>query len=196
MPLGYRAAEASTNISSEAKTTKKRPGLQRALKALKKRDVEGIVVVKIDRLSRSTKDVLDLADQAQREGWQLHSIDERLDTSSPQGRFTLTLLAALAQMEREQIAERTRVAMAELKRQGKRVSGRPPFGYRFKGDKVVPVRAEQRIVRRIRKLKAEGLGSWRITKRMNARGGKNPRTGKPWSRGSVFAICRRLAGNS
>ena len=104
--------------------------------------------------------------------------------------FVLTILAGLAQMEREQIAERTRDAMAELRRQGRRISGKPPFGYRFKNGRVVPVPREQRVLRKILKLRTEGLGSWRIWKWLNARGGKNPRTGRAWSRGSVVAILK------
>jgi site-specific DNA recombinase len=176
-----------------AKRTTNRPGLQRALKALKRGEAAGLVVVKLDRLSRTTTDLLGLVAQADRERWQLHSIHEHLDTRTPHGRFVLTILAGLAQMEREQIAERTRDAMAELRRQGRRISGKPPFGFRFEGEKVVPVPAEQRALERIRKMHAEGMGSWRIWKRLNQRGGKNPRTGRPWSRGSVVAILRTLA---
>lgn len=173
-----------------AKKTSNRPALQRALAALKKGKAAGLVVVKLDRLSRTTTDLLGLVAQADRECWQLHSIHEHLDTRTPHGRFVLTILAGLAQMEREQIAERTREAMAELRRQGRRISGKAPFGFMFRGDNVVPVRKEQRALKRIKKLSAEGLGSWRIWKRMNARGGRNPRTGRPWSRGSVVAVLK------
>jgi DNA invertase Pin-like site-specific DNA recombinase len=163
-----------------AKTMQKRPGLQMALQALKTLKASGLVVLKLDRLSRTTRDVLDLAERAQRERWQLHSIDERLDTSSPQGRFTLTLLAALAQMEREQVGARTKAAMAELRRQGRRTSRYPPFGYRFKGDRLVKVAREQKILRRMLELQADGNGCWRIARVLNGEGKGNPRTGRAW----------------
>ena len=107
--------EADNGISGKA--IKNRPGLRRALSALRKHKADTLLVVALDRLSRSTRDVLDLVARAEKEDWALHSIEERLDTSSPQGRFVVTLLGALAQLEREQAAERTKVAMAELRRQ-------------------------------------------------------------------------------
>ena len=116
--------------------------LQRALQALRSGEVVGLVAVKLDRLSRTTRDVLDLVARAEKESWALHSIEERLDTSSAQGRFVVTLLGALSQLEREQAAERTKSAMAELRRQGRRISGKPPFGYRFEGGRVVEVTEE------------------------------------------------------
>ena len=90
------------------RTIRIRPGLVQALQALRGGDVDGIVVTKLDRLSRSARDVLDLVARAEREGWQVYSIGEHLDTSSPSGRLVLTILAGLAQMEREQTAERTK----------------------------------------------------------------------------------------
>lgn len=177
----------------ESAKSLKRAGFQKALKKLKRGDAGGLVAVKLDRISRSIRDVIDLVERSKREGWYLHSLSEKLDTSTATGRFFVHMLAALAQLEREQIGERTKAAMAELKRQGKRVSGRPPFGYRFDGDRVVPVPREQRILTRIRRLAADGMGSWRIWKALNVRGGRNPRTGRPWSRGCLAAVLRTQA---
>ncbi len=171
-----------------ARRTTNRPALQRALKALAKGEASGLVAVKLDRLSRTTRDVLDLVARAEKEDWALHSIDERLDTSSPQGRFVVTVLGALAQLEREQAGERTRVALAELRRQGRRISGRPPFGFRFDGGCVVEVEAEQRILARMKRLGARGAGSYRIASALNAARIPNPRTGAPWYWGTVRVI--------
>jgi DNA invertase Pin-like site-specific DNA recombinase len=159
---------------------------------LRKREAFGLVAVKLDRLSRTTRDVLDLVARAEKEKWALHSIDERLDTSSPQGRFVVTLLGALAQLEREQAAERTRHAMAELRRQGRRISGKAPLGYRFEGDRVVPVRAEQRLLTKMLRLQAEGAGEFAIASALNRQGIPNPRTQRPWYYGTVRAILRRV----
>jgi DNA invertase Pin-like site-specific DNA recombinase len=176
-----------------AKRTSNRPALQRALKALGKGEASGLVAVKLDRLSRTTRDVLDLVSRAEKEGWALHSIDERLDTSSPQGRFVVTVLGALAQLEREQAADRTRVALAELRRQGRRVSGRPPFGFRFERGRVVEVAEEQRVLARMRGLSEEGAGCWRVASVLNTEGTGNPRTGRPWFFGTVRAILESAA---
>jgi DNA invertase Pin-like site-specific DNA recombinase len=176
-----------------AKATRNRPGLQRALAALRKREAAGLVAVKLDRLSRTTRDVLDLVARAEKENWALHSIDERLDTSSPQGRFVVTVLGALAQLEREQAAQRTRDAMAELRRQGKRTSRHAPFGFRHEGSDVVEEPAEQPLLRRMLALQAEGSGCWKIAKTLNDEGVLNPRTGRPWHHGTTRAILQSVA---
>jgi len=171
-----------------ARRTSNRPALLRTLKALAKGEASGLVAVKLDRLSRTTRDVLDLVAKAEKEEWALHAIDERLDTGSPQGRFVVTVLGALAQLEREQAGERTRVALAELRRQGRRVSGRPPFGFRFEEGRVVEVREEQRVLARMKRLAGRGAGSYRIASVLNADGVPNPRTGAAWFWGTVRAI--------
>jgi site-specific DNA recombinase len=171
-----------------ARRTTNRPGLQRALRTLAKGEASGLVAVKLDRLSRTTRDVLDLVSRAEKEGWALHSIDERLDTGSPQGRFCVTILGALAQLEREQAADRTRSAMAELRRQGRRISGKAPFGFRFDGGKVVEEPDEQTVLGTMRLLAESGAKSYRIATVLNAEGVRNPRTGLPWFWGTIRAI--------
>ncbi len=188
--LVLAGVEADEGIS--AKAARNRPGLQRALVALRRGEVAGLVAVKLDRLSRTTRDVLDLVAAAEREGWALHSIDERLDSTTPTGKFTLTILAALAQLEREQIGERTRAAMAELRRQGRRTSRFAAFGSCHKEGRLVPVEEEQRLLRRILELRSQGLGPRRIANTLNSGDVANPRSGRPWHYGSIKAILRTL----
>lgn len=173
-----------------ARTLARRDGLQRALAALRAGDADGLVVTKLDRLSRSVRDVLDLADAAKDARWQLHSVAEHLDTSTAAGRFVLTVLAGLAQMEREQVGERTRAALAHLRSQRKRTSGRPPFGYRFEAGYEVDEPAEQAILGEILELRGAGLGPRRIAGELDARGIDNPRTGHGFTPGTVQAIVR------
>ena len=165
-----------------------RPALQRALAVLKAGEADGLMVLKLDRLSRSIKDVITLVERSEREGWRLVSLAEHLDTSNAVGRFTVHLLGALAQLEREQISERTKTAMAELRRRGRRISGSPPFGYRFDRDQVVAAPAEQRVLKRLLALHAEGYGSWKVTQILNRESRNNPRTGRKWSEGTVRSI--------
>ncbi len=159
---GLHMLRVEEDAGISAKRTSNRPALQRALQTLRMGDADGLVVVKLDRLSRTTRDVLDLVERAEREGWALHSIEERLDTASPHGRFVVTILAALAQMEREQIGARTKAAMAELRRQGRKLSSKPRFGFRFEGDRVVEQPKEQPILGRMLELQTEGAGCFRI----------------------------------
>ncbi len=182
-----------TDAGLSARRTSNRPALQRALLSLKRGEATGLVAVKLDRLSRTTSDVLDLVARAEREHWALHSIDERLDTSSAQGRFVTTILAAMAQLEREQIVERTMTAMAELRRQGKRISGKPQFGFRFEEGLVVEVPGEQEILRRIRTLADQGKRCFAVASTLNREGVVNPRTGREWHFGTMRSVMRTAA---
>jgi site-specific DNA recombinase len=107
-----------------------RPGLARVLELVRNDAADGVVVLKLDRLSRSTRDVLDLVDECGRAGWRLVSVSEHLDTATAAGRLVLTVLAALSQMEREQVAERTCFAMDAIAREGRGRSRFTPYGWR------------------------------------------------------------------
>lgn len=148
-----------------------RPGLQSALAALKARHAAALVVVKLDRLSRSTTDVLDLVESAGREAWSLHSLAERLDTASAMGRFVVTIFAALAQAEREVIGERTRAAMSHMKATGIRV-GAVPYGFDLKADgrTLAPNAEEQAVVAEARAAVAAGRKLSAVARDLNARG--------------------------
>lgn len=181
-----------TDAGFSGRTTR-RAALQRVLARLKAKEADGVVVARLDRLSRSLRDAADLFARARGEGWQIHSLAERLDTASPSGTFVAHVLAAMAQWEREMAGERTRAALAELKRQGRRVSGRAPFGHAFDGDRVVAVPAELEVLRRLQRLQARGLGAKAIASRMNAAGAVSPRTGRPWHHGVVRDVLARAA---
>lgn len=187
---GLKVVRIASDEGVSGKTIRSRPGLLGALEDLADAEATGLVVCKLDRLSRTTTDLLGLVDQANRDGWQLHSIAEHLDTTSSHGRFVVGILSLLAQMEREQTAERTRSALAELKRRGKRISGRPPFGYRFEGGDVVEVAAEQEILARILRLRGEGRGARRIARALNDAWIKNPRTRRWWTHGTIGDLLR------
>ena len=194
---GYCEAHGLTLLRIEedagisAKTVR-RPGLQRALAAMSKGEATGIVALKLDRLSRSTRDVLDLVARAEKEGWALHSIDERLDTGSPHGRFVVTILAALSQMEREQVSARTKIAMAELRRQGRKTGSKPRFGFAYVDGLLVPNDEEIPILQRILELRDAGCGAYKIMTTLNAEGTVNPRTRDVWRLGTMQSILRTV----
>jgi len=178
-----------------------RPGLARALERIRDGEADGLVVLKLDRLSRSTRDVLDLVDETRDDGWRLISVSEHLDTGSAAGRLVVTVLAALSEMEREQIGERTTFALDAIAREGRARSRFTPYGWRTEnggttvkaGDRseFVPHPAEQTVLRRILRLRRQGNGARRIASALNVQG-PNPRSGNPWTPSGVASILRRL----
>jgi DNA invertase Pin-like site-specific DNA recombinase len=105
---GYSSIELVREEGRSGKNISGRPALTDALKRLDAGEAKALFVTRIDRLARSTQDFLSIVDRANKNGWRLVMLDLNLDTSSYQGRFVVTIMSALAEMERGIIAERQR----------------------------------------------------------------------------------------
>lgn len=172
-----------TDAGISAKNTD-RPGLQRILEGVRSGEVGCVLVLKLDRLTRSIRDLADLIELFAKHDVAFVSVQESLDTGSAAGRMITNLLGVLAQFEREQVAERTAFALAH-KRQSKRVYGRVPFGYERKGDQLIPVAAEQRALKHIRKMDAQGVSYRRIAAWLSENGCTPKNGAKVWHAASV-----------
>ena len=156
----------------------RRPGLTRALDACENHEADGIVVAKLDRLSRSLVDFAGLLTRARDGGWNVVALDLGVDLSTPHGEFLANVMASAAQWERRIIGQRTRDALAVKRAQGIRL-GRPT---------TLPQEVEKRILR----LRRRGLTFQRIADLLNRDGIARP-TGGDWTRGNVLFVYRRLA---
>src|ERR1022692_1496167 len=110
-----------------------RPGMARLLAMVDAGEVRTVIIAKLDRLTRSVKDLCTLLERFERRGVALVSVAESLDTSSAAGRLVLNIMTAVSQWEREAIGERTRDAMRHKRSNGERV-GNIPYGYRLAAD--------------------------------------------------------------
>ena len=106
----------------------------------------------------------------------------------------VTILAALAQMEREQVAARTRAALRELRRRGRRTSRFAPYGFDVDGEGalLVPNEEEQAHLSRMLRWRAEGWSYARITRELNGRGVPAKQGGR-WCPATVRNMLRRVA---
>jgi DNA invertase Pin-like site-specific DNA recombinase len=180
--LALVAVEVDAGISG---STMDRPGLQRALAMLKRGAARGLIVVKLDRLTRSVVDLSTLVERYFKGGKRaLHSVSERVDTSSAMGRGVLNIFASLGQLERDQVGERTSQAMQHLKSQGKYTGGRARFGFAVGADP-----AEQEILATARAARARGLSLRDVVAELEERGVRS-RAGKPFA---LAQVARMLA---
>jgi DNA invertase Pin-like site-specific DNA recombinase len=99
-----------------------RPELMKLLDNARKGDV--VVVWKLDRLARSLRQLIDTAVLLNERGVELHSLTENINTTTPTGKLTFHLFAALAEFERDILRQRVNAGLAAARRRG-RVGGRP-----------------------------------------------------------------------
>ena len=155
-----------------------------------------LVVYSLSRLARCTKDAIDLAERLNAAGADLAVIQENVNTRSPMGRFIFTLFSALAQLEREQIAERTSTAMLRHQAKGRRMTrpDRCPYGWRpdpANADRLAEDDDEQAVIARIRQERRKGRGLRAIARALD-RAGIACRGGR-WSHSTVRSILHRSA---
>jgi DNA invertase Pin-like site-specific DNA recombinase len=108
------------------KNANRRPELKKMLDYVREGDT--VVVADISRLARSTRDLLSIVDHLTHKGVDFVSLKEKIDTTTPQGRFVLTIFGALAELERENILSRQREGIDAAKARGKKL-GRPAMEF-------------------------------------------------------------------
>jgi site-specific DNA recombinase len=157
-----------------------RPGLRRVLAQVETGKVDAVIVAKLDRLTRSVKDLCELLELFERKSVALISVAESLDTGSAAGRLVITIMGAVSQWEREAIGERTRDVLRHKRSCGERV-GNIHYGYRLSADgkHVEPDAAEQAVLVTIRDLRARHRSLREIAAVLNASGALT-RRGTAW----------------
>ena len=166
-----------------------RPAIQRLIQDAKNKCFDIVVFYKLDRLSRSLKDLTSLIDIFEKVNIKIKSLTEPFDTTAPVGKLMLNMLGSFAQFEREIIGERTRLGLEKAFKQGKWVTV-PPFGYKVKNGKLVIDEIEASIIKRIVKLfLKENLGVKEIVRRLNKEDKISRRKGR-WSKNSVWNILK------
>ena len=170
--------------------TDNRPALQNALKDVCQRKA-ALVVYSLSRLSRSTKDTIAISERLDKSGADLVSLSERIDTTSASGRMVFRMLSVLNEFERDQISERTKLAMAH-KRASNELIGETPYGFTLlpDGRSLLPNTTEQKTLSMIYELHRDGLSYRAIARELNRRGVPTKK-GRPWIYTTVRGILSR-----
>ena len=157
--------------AGESAKTLDRPGLQRALSMLKTGQADALLVVKLDRLTRSVVDLGKLIETYFAPGKAaLMSVSEQIDTRSAAGRLVLNILASVSQWERETIGERTSVAMKYKQAKGEYIGGHAPYGFELVNGDLVEDSYEQGVIQQARELRESGLSLAAVAKELDRRG--------------------------
>jgi len=170
-----------------------RPGVQRVLEAVRRKQVDSVVIVKLDRLTRSVRDLGVIVDTFTKAGVALVSVQDSLDTGTAAGRLVLNVLGSVAQWEREAIGERTSAAMQHMQAAGQYIGGCAPLGSRLEGGALVDDVDGQTALALMKELSGKGYSVRAIAAELEARGVKNARGVVGWSHVIVARHLRRLA---
>ena len=175
----------------ESAKSLKRPGMLTLLALVDSGDVHAVIVAKLDRLTRSVKDLCELLERFERQGVALISVAESLDTSSAAGRLVLNIMTAVSQWEREAIGERTRDAMSHKRTNGERI-GNIRFGHRLgtDGKHLEPEPSEQAVLQEIRQLRQHGHSMRGIAVALNEQAFRT-RRGTAWRLEHVARILKQ-----
>jgi DNA invertase Pin-like site-specific DNA recombinase len=171
---GFTECELLREEGRSGKSIKGRPILSEALERLDKGDAAAIFVTRIDRLARSTQDFLSIVDRASKNDWRIVMLDLNLDTSSYQGRFVVTIMSALAEMERAIIAERQKDVHKDRREKGLKW-----------GIDLGPKQAiTDELYEQIKEYRKLGMSYDRIAKKLNADGIKTA-LNKKWHASTI-----------
>jgi site-specific DNA recombinase len=171
--------------AGESASSLERPALQRALGRLDAFEASALLVVKLDRLTRSVRDLCDLVDTYFKDGeCSLLSVSENIDTRSAAGRMVLNMLTVVGQWEREAIGERTRAVMQHMKATGCFTGGFPPYGFSLEAGALVANECEEGIIALARAFRLAGMSLRSVAAALPL----NPRTGKIFNASQIVRM--------
>lgn len=178
---GFTEIELLREEGRSGKSIQGRPVLKEALERLDNGDAAALFVTRIDRLARSTQDFLSIVDRANKNDWRIVMLDLNLDTATYQGRFVVTVMSALAEMERAIIAERQKDVHKDRRERGKE------WGVDLGPKTKVPADVRKLII----DYRAKGMSYAKIAERLNK--DKIPTVhGGDWFAATVHKLVNKL----
>jgi len=181
-----RLDEIVVDVGESAKSLR-RPGMRRILAGVRSGQIGAVIALKLERLTRSVQNLLELIEIFAKENADLISVCEALDTVSAAGRMVVQIIGVMAEFERAQISERTAGALRHLRRR-RQAYGHVPFGWRRESDKLVEEREEQWALNIMSRMRSEGHSLTQVGCWLEAQGLTPHQGGKMWRKQTLAQV--------
>lgn len=182
---GYVVHKEYVDLGKSGKNIKGRPALQQLLHDAKSKDFDLVLVWKVNRFSRKTKDLLNIVEELEKRNIDFRSYTERYETETPAGKMQFRMLAVIAEFERDNIAQNVKMGMLARAKEGSWNGGQvlgydvvsvPGENRKRKLSKLVVNPTEAQTVRKIFNLYVEGNGYKSIANKLNKKDIEQKRT--------------------
>ncbi len=167
---GWEIVEVYRLDAISGKTVMEQPETKRMLRDIHNGHINALVFSKLARLARNTKELLEFSEMFRKAGADMISLAENIDTSSPSGRLFFTIIAAMAEWERAEIAERVAASVPIRAKMGKPLGGVAPYGYEWKNKELVIKPSEAAVRKLMFQLFAECKKKKVVARKLNEMG--------------------------
>jgi len=180
-----------TDEGVSAKNIDDRPQAKQLLEDAKNGLFENILILKVDRLARNTRNLLEIIDLLKKHKVHLNAVEETIDYETPTGKMMLTILGSFAELERSTITARTNAGKEQKRLSGYKVAGGfIPYGYEFKNEMYITIPEQSEVIQRIYKMYINGKSGNQICIDLQSENIASPKNGKTWERSTLMRILK------